>query len=468
MPRRAAATAVSAPVIEQTIKMPAASPAPAANGAEEREHDVFVYMRTLPQKEWENHIGYLYRIEPSSALPGLGGYLKKFTYPIDIEEIKAVYGGRRFKIMLQRGGELIYKQEFIIEAPPKLDSQREAAAPAAVNTDANAVAQQVLGLFREELNRRIAAEGSDPTNGKVVEMMSAASDRAMEMITRQIPQAANPTTQMREMFALAREMGLGGGSSSVLETVKVLKELGVIGGAPTNPAAQLESMLSIFSKLDDLRGSGGGRRSNGIDWGGIVEKGLELLPGILQARANDPRMVVAPRPGMGYAPPPADAVTPRAAAAPAAVAANPAPSEPLRVVPLRQAGPVTPAAAVPEGEGQSPAQSPMQAGPQFSDAQRDAWMRSRIVEYVALGYNGGPIIEFLGSLDRDDIIRDVGSYPPETVTAFFANDEILKTCVQHPRWTALLAEAQAAAREFLADEATPPAPAEADATPPVN
>jgi hypothetical protein len=459
MPRAASVkTENPGPVIKTTVEMPSQGAPPPA---EERESDVFTYMRGLKAADWDNHIGYLYRIEPSAALPGLGGYLCKFTHPIDVDEIRAKYGGRRFKIMLNRGNQLAYKQEFTIEAPPKLDASREAASPNSTpmpTSDAASIVREAFGLFREEMKNRMEAEGGQPASNKIVEMMSAASDRAMEMITKQVPQTVSPAAQLKDMIAVMKELGFGGGQNTVVETIRVLKELNVIGGSAVDPTAQLNNMLTIFTKLDDLRATGakGGHRNGGTDWTGIVERGLEILPGLLQSRAA--QAPPAAQPVMGRAVPPpqtSPAAPPPRPAAVSQTAAAAAPDErrsPVAAGPL----PVVPFDRQTSGQAAAPAEVPAstQDSPaQFTDAQRDEWMASRVVEYVILGYSGAHVIEFLSSIDRTDLIGDIAKYPASAVTQFFQAHPVLRQATTHARWEAVLAEAQLAAKDWMEEDA---------------
>jgi hypothetical protein len=458
---RTAKAANGGSVIEETTTVKKMVPEAEPPAPEERP-DVFTYMRSLKPAEWDNHIGYLYRLEPSAALPGLGGYLCKFTNPIDVEEIKAKYGGRKFKIMLSRGQTLLYRAEFIIEAPPKLDSTREAApngngSPGMPTSDAASIVREAFGLFREEMKNRMEAEGGQPASNKIVEMMSAASDRAMEMITKQVPPTANPAAQLKDMIGVMKELGIaGGGQNTVVETIKVLKELGVIGGSAVDPTAQLNNMLTIFTKLDDLRATGakGGHRNGGTDWTGIVERGLEILPGLLQARAAQAPPAAQPVMGRAVPPPqtPPAAPPPRPPAAVATAAAPPDAASPVAAGPL----PVIPFDRQTTGQGAAPAEvvaATQEPPAQFTDEQRDNWMASRVVEYVILGYSGAHVIEFLSSIDRTDLIGDIAKYPPPMVTQFFQAHPVLRQATTHARWEAVLAEAQLAAKEWMDEDA---------------
>src|SRR5260370_2870469 len=139
-------------------------------------------------------------------------------------------------------------------------------------------------MLGEELEGSRGAAGGDKTTTKAVEMPSKASEKAMDMIKQQVPEASNPTMQLKELLTVAKDLGVfpgagGGGANNILETIKVLRELGIIGQAAMDPMKNLDSMLSIFTKIDEIRGSNGGRRR---DWKETaIEKGLEYLPQVL-------------------------------------------------------------------------------------------------------------------------------------------------------------------------------------------
>src|SRR5260370_522075 len=63
----------------------------------------------------------------------VGGYLTKIIEPFELDDIKDAYGGYEFSYIMKRGRDAIYNGRFTVEAPPKLDEQRESAAAAGKN-----------------------------------------------------------------------------------------------------------------------------------------------------------------------------------------------------------------------------------------------------------------------------------------------------------------------------------------------
>jgi hypothetical protein len=419
-------------------------------------------MRGLTPEDWKDHIVYLTRERPKTHMNGVvGGYLTKIIEAFDLDDIKEAYGGYEFSYIMKRGRDALYNGKFTVEAPPKLDAQRESA-NASENGGGAAIVQQFISMLREELERSRGAGGGDQTTTKAVEMLSKASEKAMDMIKQQVPEAGNPTSQLRDLLALAKEMGIfggGGGGSNIIETIKTLKELGLIGQAAQNPMANLDAMLSVFTKLDELRGSsgGGGRR----DWKNtLVDRGLEALPAVLdtlkqtrdasvqiaqeRARAAESLRHVQPPSATPARP---SVMTPRPAAAPTA-AADPAvvASSGLRTVPIDRAVPI-------DQPGAEPAAAPAEVYVETIDRNSTAYVnlvKQTIVEMINRGDHGEQIVDYLDGA-KPGFSNTLVQYPPEQLTAYLSLDPILREAVNHPNWSEVLDEA----RNYILDPGAP-------------
>ena len=468
-------------VLHQTLEIPSASPATEETPKErETRPDFWTYMRSLTPEDWKDHIVYLTRERPKTHMNGVvGGYLTKIIEPFELDDIKDAYGGYEFSYIMKRGRDAIYNGRFTVEAPPKLDGQRESAAAAGENGGGNALVQQFVNMLREELERSRGAAGGDQTTTKAVEMLSKASEKAMDMIKQQVPEASNPTMQLKELLTVAKDLGVfpgagGGGANNILETIKVLRELGIIGQAAMDPMKNLDSMLSIFTKIDEIRGSNGGRRR---DWKETaIEKGLEYLPQVLDTfrETREANMRIAndraraaehlsriqnpsARPAV------ASVMTPRPAGASPTAPAEPAirANSGLRTVPIDRtiidqppADPGEPAAAVIDGE----------VVLETIDRNSPAFMNTVklcVLEMVQRGDHGEQIVDFLDGA-KPGFSNTLVDYTPEQLSDYFRLDPILRAAIELPNWPEVLDEA----RKYILDESADEEEPELETVPP--
>jgi len=459
MPRTASTSTEPAKpgVIKQTLEIPAAR-TEMKESTENARPDFWTYMKQLTPEQWKNHIVYLYRELPRTniASAGSGGYLAKFSQAFDEEDIKQNYGGYEFSYIMNRGQACVYSGKFRIEAPPRLDAIREAGSNGH-GLDAGTVAgivQQVVGVLREELQRKSNGIDDGGATTKAVDMLKEASDKAMEVLVKRLPQAESAVAQLKELITVGQSLGmLGGGGAEgggIIGTIKVLKELGVLGNQ-NDPMKQLETMLSIFDKLDEVRGGGGGRRR---DWKAILaERAVDAIPDVLDAftktreanlevarnrRATAEAMGRIPVPGgIPGRQPGAPSVTPTGTAAiPSASGLHT----------VRFDSTASPAAAAPPATAAAPESAPVvlemidRNSPAF-----DNFLKQTVVEMIYRGEYGEVIVDFLDGA-KPGFSETLIQYAPDVVTAFFARDPILAAAVNHPRWPEVLQEA----RKYLA------------------
>jgi hypothetical protein len=454
-------------VITQTLEIPtqtaAEEPAP-----KEAKPDFWTYMQQLTPEQWKDHIVYLTRERPKTHMNGVvGGYLAKIVEAFDQEDIKAAYGGYEFSYIMKRGRDVVYSGRFTVEADPRLDKGREMSTANGDGAPAG-FAGQFITMLREELERS-RGNGNDSTTAKAVEMLSAASDKAMGLILKQVPDASNPATALKDLVAVIKDLGiLGGGqpsaAPSIIDTIRTLKELGLIG-QQIDPFKNLDTLIGVFDKLDALRGGGGGsRRGNWKD--SLVDKGLELVPQVLdtfrqtreanvaiahdRARAAENlARVQPPAPGRAAVP---SVMTPRGtASAPGGAGAEPpGPSvSGLRTVPLDRAG-------------EAPAPDAAAAEVMFETIDRNStaftnFIKQTIVEMINRGDHGEQIVDFLDGA-KPGFSNTLVQYTPDQLAAYFAMDPILCGAVAHPAWSEVLDEAR---KYILAEdeEAEPETPA---------
>jgi hypothetical protein len=427
----------------------------------------------FPLQEWGRVWSMeLHRMEPKiPGVPGSKGYLCMFLEPITIEAIRQRYGGGKFRLNLCKNGKWFRSHEFDIEGQPIYDTSRERP-----NANGNGAAQQntadfqkeFISVLREELQRsRESNQGQPQGTDKVIEMMSTASDRAMEIVTKRTPQAGSATAEMREMIGAMKDMGLIGGAvhaqKSLLEQIVELVSNPVIGPkimelfAPKDPLAEIAKFGAVFETLDKFRGGGGGG-SHPKDWkAALVSEGLAHLPEVLNAwkdgtasntetarlravEAENRRRaaeIIANRAQLPAAQLSAQPASVHSAAAPSTAPAAPS----IRV----NGGLQTEALDAPANP--APTAQPQPADDAAARAEFDSHFKVQIVNMLRLGCSGETIASFCYDT-KPEFCKDFIKYTPEMVTQFFRADEILKLAVEDPRWEEVLKEA----REFIMEE----------------
>jgi hypothetical protein len=416
--------------------------------------DFWTYMLTAPKKEWEEElIVYLTREEPKTGINGTGGYLVKLVQPFDIEDIKRAYGGYRFSYIMRKKGTILYSGDFKVEAPPKFDLQREnpngAGGPGPARADSNGdLLKEFVSVLRDELARSREANGNSSSADAAIDMVSKASERAMEIVKSQVPAGQDPSDQLGKLVGTLKSLGLfdrpaaaGGG---ILETITVLKELGVF----SKPKTMLEQIAELNALKEFMGGGEGG--TGKTTWLDLARDAVPRVLDTLSAAAASSQVqqrprAVPPQPAARVAPPgPQPQAAPPQRATPAAASS----SSGLRMVPVDESG-----------EIQEPPQVNVAAEEPFSVV-----MRKKIAETVHFGEDAendaADLVNFL-QIAWPEGARYLETLSEEQITNFFAMDPILVIATQDPRWREVITHAKAYAMELLADAGpeppTPPA-----------
>jgi hypothetical protein len=411
-------------------------------------------MAQLSPKEWEDHIVYLTREEPKVSINGSGGFLRKFVQPFDIDDIKRTFGGYKFSYIMKKEGKLIYGGDFRVEALPLYDREREnppGSATPQLNTN-NDLLKEFVSVLRDELQRSREANGN-PSSDAAIDMVTKASERAMEIVKAQVPPGADATKQLESMVSMLKNLGVVGAqpqqSGGISDTIlKVLIEKALM---PVDPLAQLTTFITLFEKMDSLRGAPGK-----ADWRSeAISAGRELLPQVLEtistARAPGTPRQVPPRYAPQRAPQPQPPARPMPSPGPSAAPAPGAAANGggLRMVPMdEQPGPTAPEVAAQPG------------GDPFAFVNEDTYMaavKQRIVQVVRAPqltpeYAGDMLVDGLEMM-WPDMLEQLKILTEEQITAFLSRDPILMYATQDPRWPAVLHCAKTAAMEAALDEA---------------
>lgn len=408
---------------------------------------------------------------------GEKGYLDMFIEPITPATIKQKYGGGKYQAVLNRRGRAVTSHNFEIEGTPIFDSRRERpgnspAALAAGSGDVNGFFNQVMTMLREELNHaRENGQGSNSANEATVEMLSNAAKKAAEIMEKQAPQAGNPATMMRDMVSAMKDMGMvganGGQTKSTLGSlIEELTPLVALVSPliekffkPQDPMAQITTFMTIFDKLDGLRGSGSGGGGK-TDTNTLILEGIKTLPSVIETmQANKAaRQRPAPRQLPQAPAQPAGATIhasrplPTPLAAPGTQANGAAPissSRPLSTVRLDDApmpkDPADPFAAPTPTANAAPLAQP-------TEQEFNTWVSTRMVEMLYLGFDGYDIVGWL-EIVKPEIVRDLDKYADDQIESLFRMDPVLMHALEHPNWKNVLADSKAAAADAVADAA---------------
>jgi hypothetical protein len=303
--------------------------------------------------------------------------------------------------------------------------------------------------------------------------MSSAAEKAMDMITKRVPDSAPPvnkSTEIRETISLLKDLGIIGQPQpqpkSLIEQIAELVGNPVFGPmirdffVPKNPLDQLGQVTTLFDVIEKIRGAagdGGGKK----DWRamlaeGAIQRGPDILKEIGElldknreaaserraaAEANARAMEIA-----RTMPPPGQL----AAAAPVASAPQSAPiaAAPLRVVPLDNVAQPSPSAS-------SPAAATIPAAEGLSQKDTDAvaaFMKKRIVEMLDEGRDAEDVVDFIDDVDPT-VNNLLAEHTPDMVTMFLRGDPLLGKAVQSPNWKQFLSVAQEYIKEIRAEDA---------------
>lgn len=369
--------------------------------------DFWPYIASLSPAEWKRHEIYLYRTKPVVGHKEREKYLDIYTSKFTIDDVKNRFGGEEFRAMLLRDGKNVCTEEFAIEATPKFDLAREI--PGTDTTQAVTIDKLV--------DKLTARENEPDVSGEAVQRSVAIMGDAFEAAAQRLAttQPNNGTTSLLETIKVLKELGLLGQpqKNSVLETIQVLKELGIVGGSAgqVNVMQQVDAVLGVAEKLRDF-GGGGGK----TDWKAMLaEKVADHLPEIIKGVASigDKQVMLE------------NARRARVESVRATIEAqnngaqNPAAPRPVATAP---ASPL-PTVQAPAEAAPNPNNMPVVTFEQLGF--------NRIVEMVYRGEDGGSVMDFLYGLDPRayDYLLECDA---AGIRAILAADPMLARVLEYP------------------------------------
>lgn len=496
MPRRSAAAPAAPPPVNIVN---VGSPAPQQellppervvekNNPEELPTWFWDKINAVPENEWgQVYDLLLYRRGESKVTmaPGEKGFLDQFVRPTSLMEIRKQYGGGLYSITLRKRGKYETTHNFEIEGKPVYSSREQApnAAPAA--SGEASLMGQFISVLREELERSRENGGGQGVE-TAIGMMKEASSAALEVVKQQAAGSGDSEKMITQFTALANAMKAimpapavaGGSNGNLIETIRALKELGLISTpaaatAAADPLANFERMFTVFDRMNEFRGEGGSGRGGGGWKDGLLNMARENLPKVLDiVKTAQQRQGLTPSPGVagarwnpresGWGVPPAqfDGPTP---AMPGATIEQPGTASPApNVAPAPQGGPdgLLPTVPLANGaDGRFP-QTPFMGGDQPSSAppagmmaesQYNETLKRHIVEMIYMGASGGTIVDYIEGL-QPAMLTTIEMASNEQIKQTFALDPILAVAVENPRFDQVLAEVRGAIADIKADD----------------
>jgi len=477
MPRVSAKEAAAGPAVVINTA-PANSEAEQASPVEEKPEKLptwfFDMINSLPSDQWGGTYDLLLFRQGHSKVPmndGFKGFLENFRQPVTLQQIKQNYGGGKFRLVLQKNSKYTTSHDFEIEGTPIYDLSRERPGGAPTNNgsgQAPAGSNEALLKILEEqfrnLNQQIAdMRNQNPAagNDRGLDLMAKSAEQAIELITKQVPQANSKTSEMREMVAALKDMGLIGQPQQQQKTL--MEQLGelitnpiigpIIGKfiTPANPVEQITQYAGLFDIMEKIRGPrAAAGETEPQDWQtALAQHAPQILEAIKDWSQNSVRAAAERRAaaeaqeraaqnlgnrnaGARQAPQqPAAIPTPTNRPTvvpkeePIAVAPNPAP---LRTVPLATSQPAV-----------EPASPPASA--ELTEEQYDEMVKHQVVQMLFMGATAETIVDYLYDV-KPDTCKLINQNPLPFVKAFFTADKILAEATKHPEWNELIEDAK--------------------------
>jgi len=407
-------TVVTDPV-EQAV-IPAAAPLP------EPSEDFWKYIESLTADDWKKHHVSLYRYPLAQTKPQkLGRYVKTYKAEnplVNEDQIFDEFGGSQYDALLRGPAAdgsgrvtLIAKHSWEMDGPAK---NPWAVSTSATQTPPPSDTAAILETLLKHLQSLQASK--NPAQDPAVKDSIA----LIQQLTTAMPKPEGVKELIAGLASLQQLTGNGGGGNSLVETIKVLKELGIIGAERKSMAAEIKEIMEIAGMMG---GGGGGKR----DWvtslidaaPTIIEKVTPIADRFADAARNNAR-VAEIRSGRVPVEPAA-----RPAPALAAAAATPAAAAPTAESPASRV------VAAPETEPATP--KPLFVAPNLE------WVKARAVQLFAAGKSGDLIAEWLDSID-DQLGNFLASMDEEKFAAFVKADPILGEIATAPRFPEFVAQ----------------------------
>lgn len=232
------ASAAPAGTVEKTTVFKEYVPAPAADEQRKKQKrmPLWDFLPTIPLQDWKD-LKYeiaLYRYHPLTEKKMAVDKIYEYVDPFIIQK---KYGGGHFNIYVKEDSQLIYNEDFICEGEPRN------AIPGANGNGHESQPPNSQSVTLEALRMM-----SNPEMMRsMFQMYQMAATESMAMIRAQMPPPQDPLLTLRNAKEI---LGVGAPKESLLDTIRVLKELGIVG------SSEKKGITEILELITTLKGSG--------------------------------------------------------------------------------------------------------------------------------------------------------------------------------------------------------------------
>jgi hypothetical protein len=208
-----------------------------------RRVNIWEFLPTISGTDWDPQNGrfqiHLYRYNPQTEKRMA---LDKLFEAIDPFWVKRNYGGGNFNVLVKEDGQIIYNEDFYVEGEPILAGARSDNGHANGNGNGSNGESAMIQAMRLLTNPEVVK--------MQFEMMRTAAMESMAMMRQQMPQAQNPLETLRAAKEILMPITSTSQTGSLIETLHVLKELGVIG------SPEKKGISEVLEIVNTLKGSG--------------------------------------------------------------------------------------------------------------------------------------------------------------------------------------------------------------------
>jgi hypothetical protein len=223
--------------VEKTTVFKEYVPADSAQDPRKRQRrtPIWEFLPTVSAEDWKN-LRYeirLYRYNPQTEKRMA---VEKIYELIDPFWVQKKYGGGKYNVLVQEDAQLIYNEDFECLGEPKVPVPGANGTNGAPAAGSDAVALQALHLM------------SNPEMMRgMFQMYNMAAQQSMEMIRAQMPAPVDALATLRNAKEI---LGIGEHKDNLLDTIRVLKELGIVG------SPEKKGVTEVLELITTLKGSG--------------------------------------------------------------------------------------------------------------------------------------------------------------------------------------------------------------------
>jgi len=335
------------------------------------------YMKALPEEEWQRQTVYVYQTHPSvTRKDGEPAYLERFGAPFDEDVIRALAPmGSKFKAIVKRVGQVPLNFSFAMVPRHTAAAYAPPANPADKGND-------MVTLLKEMIEKSNSGAGVDQLKesfSHIQEMMRSSYTESLKTIAQQKPEGEAGLIDKLVKLGVIKTGGQGG----ILETVGVLKQLGLIGEKREDVFDQIEKLKTMGELLGWSTGGHGGADD---DWRiSLAKNAPDILGGIERVTLNIVQAIQQARAPQGAPPPNAP------------------------------------------GDAQKPALAAQQPEPipaSVMQAALDSLVKSKLIQFYKEEIEPEEVVAWL-DLTAPEMVDYLKKFEPEQVHAFFKTDTIL-------------------------------------------